>query len=63
MSGKKEYCVVNVTTCLTKAQASDLISAFSKAKNRVAPMSRSTAGITTKDGVGSLLQKGFKLLR
>ncbi len=60
MAGKKDCCVVNVTTGLTRRQASDLIGAISKAKNNIAPSSRSTAAITNKDGIGKLLQKGFK---
>ncbi len=60
MAGKKDYSVVSVTNGLTKNQASKLLSEISKAKNNVAPSSRSTAAITTKDGIGALLQRGFK---
>lgn len=63
MAGKKDYNVVNVTTGLTKKQASDLVSAISKAKNDIAPKSRSTAAITNKEGIGKLLQKGFKQIK
>ena len=60
MAGKKDYSVVNVTTGLTKKQASDLIGAMSRAKNTIAPNSRTTAAVTTRDGVAHLLQKGTK---
>ena len=60
MAGRKDYSVVNVTTGLTKKQASDMVSAISKAKNTIAPNSRSTAAVTTKEGIGAILQKGIK---
>lgn len=60
MAGKKDYNVVNVTTGLTKKQAGDLVAAISKAKNDIAPSSRSTAAVTTREGIGKLLQKGIK---
>ena len=60
MAGKKDYSVVSVTTGLTEKQASSLLSDIAKAKNKNAPLSRSTAAITTKEGIGALLQKGFK---
>ena len=50
MAGKKDYNIVNVT--LTKRQASELLSAYGKAKNEIAPLSRLTAGITTREGIG-----------
>ena len=56
MAGRKDYSVVNVTTGLTKKQASDMVSAI----NTIAPNSRSTAAVTTKEGIGALLQKGIK---
>ncbi len=62
MAGKKNKCVVFVTDGLTDTQASNLVSAYSKAKNKIAPSSRTTGGITTREGVGKLLQKGVKLL-
>ena len=62
MAGKKDYSVVSVTNGLTKNQASKLLSAISNAKNNVAPLSRSTAAITTKEGIGALLQKGIRQL-
>jgi len=60
MAGKKDKCVVCVTSGLTNKQASDLVSAFAKAKNDIAPLGRSTAAVTTKEGIGGLLQKGIK---
>ena len=60
MAGKKDYCVVCVNDGLTKSQASKLLSEYSKAKNNIAPSSRSTAAITTREGIGTLLQKGVK---
>ncbi len=60
MAGKKDKCVVCVTSNLTPNQASQLVSEFAKAKNKVAPHSRSTAAITNKEGIGGLLQKGLK---
>ena len=60
MAGKKDKCVVCVTDGLTSKQASDLVSAFAKAKNTIAPNGRSTAAVTTREGVGKLLQKGIK---
>lgn len=60
MAGKKDKSVVCVTTGLTNKQASALVSAFAKAKNDIAPLSRSTAAVTNREGVGRLLQKGFK---
>ncbi len=60
MAGPKNKCVVCVTDGLTDRQASQLISEIAKSKNRIAPHSRSTAAVTTRDGVGRILQKGFK---
>ena len=60
MAGKKNNCVVCVTTDLTSRQAHELVSEFSKAKSKIAPNGRSTAAVTTKEGIGSLLQKGIK---
>lgn len=60
MAGEKNYSVVSVTAGLTQKQASELVSEISKAKNKVAPNSRSTAALTTRENIGSLLQKGIK---
>ncbi len=60
MAGKKDKCIVCVTTGLTSRQAGQLMSEFTKAKNKIAPLGRSTAAVTTREGVGRLLQKGIK---
>lgn len=60
MAGKKDKCVVCVTTDLTSTQASRLVSEIAKAKNKIAPSSRSTAAVTSREGIGGLLQRGFK---
>ena len=62
MAGKKDRCVVCVTTGLTNRQASRLVSEFASAKNKVAPGSRSTAATTDASGVGRLLQRGIRQL-
>ena len=56
MAGKKDKSVVFVGTGLTNKQASDLIGEIAKAKNKVAPLSRGTAAVTNREGVGKLLQ-------
>ena len=61
-SKKKNYSVVTVVSNLTETQASNLVSEFSKAKNKVAPNARATGGMTTKEKVGQLLQNGRKLI-
>ena len=33
---------------------------IAKAKNKIAPLSRSTAAVTSREGIGGLLQKGLK---
>ncbi len=60
MAGPKDKCVVCVTSDLTDRQASQLLSEFVKAKNKIAPLGRSTAATTTREGIGGLLQKGLK---
>ena len=60
MAGKKDKCVVCVTSNLTSRQASQLVGEFAKAKNRIAPSSRSTAAVTSREGIGGLLQRGIK---
>ena len=60
MAGKKDYCVVSVTSGLTKSQATGLVGAIAKEKNKIAPLGRSTAAVTTSGGVGRLLQRGVK---
>lgn len=60
MAGKRDKCVVCVTSNLTSRQASQLVSEIARAKNKVAPLSRSTAAVTTREGIGGLLQKGLK---
>ena len=62
MAGRKDYSVVNVTTGLTRKQASSLLGEISKAKNNIAPNCRSTAAVTTRENIGSILQKGFKMI-
>ena len=62
MAGKKDYNLVVVTTGLTKKQASSLMSAVCSAKNEIAPLSRSTAGITTREGISGLLQNGMRMI-
>lgn len=60
MAGKKENSVVCVISNLTNSQANRLVSEIAKAKNKIAPLGRSTAAVTSREGVGGLLQKGFK---
>ena len=62
MAGKKDKCVVIVASDLTNKQASDLVSRVAKAKSEVAPLCRTTAAVTTREGVGSLLQQGIKMI-
>ena len=59
-SKKKNYTVVSVVSGLTETQAGNLVGEFAKAKNKVAPKARATGGMTTKDKVGQLLQRGLK---
>lgn len=62
MAGKKDKCVVFVASDLTNKQAHDLVSRVAKAKSEVAPLSRTTAAVTTREGIGGLLQKGVKMI-
>lgn len=62
MSRVKDKSVVFVGTGLTSKQASNLVSAIAKAKNDIAPLSRGTAAVTNREGIGSLLQKGAKMI-
>lgn len=62
MAGKKDKSVVFVGTGLTNKQASDLIGEIAKAKNKVAPLSRGTAAVTNREGIGRLLQRGWKAI-
>lgn len=62
MAGKKDKCVVCVTSDLKSRQAHQLVSEIAKAKNKVAPLGRSMAAVTTREGVGGLLSKGRKML-
>ena len=60
MAGKKDKCVVCVTSDLTTRQAHELVSEIAKAKNKIAPLGRSTAAVTTREGIGGLLQRSIK---
>ena len=60
MAGKKNHVLISVNAGLTEAQASAMLGEISKAKNKIAPNSRSTAAITSKEGVTSLLQSSLK---
>lgn len=60
MAERKDKCVVCVTTDLTSIQASRLVSEIAKAKSKIAPSSRSTAAVTSREGIGGLLQRGLK---
>ena len=60
MAGKKDKCVVCVMSNLTSRQASQLVGEIAKAKNKIAPLSRATAAVTSRDLIGGLLQKGIK---
>ena len=62
MAGKKDQSVVFVGTNMTRRQASEMVSAIASAKNRIAPVSRGTAAITTREGIGRLLQQGAKMI-
>lgn len=60
MAGKKDKCVVCVTSGLTNRQAHQLVSEIAKAKNKIAPLGRSTAAVTSHEGIGGILQRGVK---
>lgn len=62
MAEKKDKCVVCVITNLTNCQASKILGELNKAKNTIAPLGRATAAVTNREGVGSLLQKGIKMI-
>lgn len=62
MAGKKDHCVVCVITDLTSNQANSILGEIGKAKNVIAPLGRATAAVTTREGVGGLLQKGMKMI-
>ena len=62
MAGKKDHCVVCVITDLTSNQANSILGEVGKIKNVIAPFGRATAAVTTCEGVGSLLQKGVKMI-
>ena len=63
MAGKKDKNVVCVISGLTSRQASSLVGEFGKAKNKIAPLSRGTAAIAPREGIGKLLQKGIKAIK
>lgn len=63
MAGKRDKNVVCVMAGLTDVQASKLVGEVVKAKNRIAPHSRGTAAVTTREGIGKLLQKGAKAIQ
>ena len=56
----KDHAVVFVADKLTENQAADLVGAFAKAKNKVAPNARVTGGMTKRDNIGKILQDGIK---
>ena len=58
----KDQAVVVVVDKLTKSQAGDLIGAFAKAKEKVAPNARATGGVTNRKNIGNLLQSETKKL-
>lgn len=60
MSKKKDKVVTFVGSGLTDSQASNLISEIAKAKSKVAPNSRATAAVTTKDKLSGILGKAIK---
>lgn len=62
MAGQKDKNVVCVVAGLTNRQASEMIAGFAREKNRIAPQSRSTAAISTRENIGKLLSRGTKLI-
>lgn len=62
MAGKKDKCVVCVISNLTNNQANTILGELGKAKNAIAPLGRATAAVIDREGVGSLLQKGIKMI-
>lgn len=62
MAGKKDKCLSFVIGGLTDTQAANIMSDVAKSKNRHAPLARSVGAISTKDGVGKILAKGWQNL-
>ncbi len=60
MAGKKDKCLSFVIGNLTDTQASNILRDVAKSKNKHAPKARSIGAITNKDGVGSILARGWK---
>lgn len=62
MAGKKNHAVVAVIGGLTSNQAADITKDIMKSKQKNAPLGRGTVASGFLSDVGSLLQKGNKLL-
>jgi hypothetical protein len=63
MAGKKDQSVVAVITGLTGKQAGDIISAFSVAKNKFAPLARGTAVQANRQDIGTAISTGVNNLK
>lgn len=61
-TNSRDKNVVCVVSDLTTKQASRLTSEIMRAKHNIAPQSRGTAAITTREGIGALLQKGIRMI-
>ena len=60
MAGKKDKAMVVVIGGLTDNQAAEMTKEIQKAKRRYAPNARATMGVTQREEIGKLIQKGQK---
>lgn len=60
MAEKKNHVMIAVVTNLTNSQSAELSAKVTASKNKIAPQSTGTIGITTKDKLGSLLQSSTR---
>lgn len=60
MAGLKDRAVVAVISGLTSNQSAQISKEIMRAKERFAPLSRGTIATGTRNGVGTLLQRGHK---
>ncbi|NLV50448.1 MAG: hypothetical protein GXY20_07130 [Clostridiales bacterium] len=62
MAGKKDWAVVAVISDLTSNQSAQISKEIMRAKAKYAPLGRGTTAIGMRNSVGSLLQKGQKMI-
>ena len=62
MAGKKDNAVVAVLSGLTINQAAQISKDIMRSKEKYAPLSRGTIASGLVGNVGSLLQKGHKMI-